>query len=108
MSHSKPTGTGGAKLIGARQQSHGDTIEELSLSLDNMNEVFVKMRDAVMAEVKDANGHTRIVLCRETPNAKSVLLLEPLNERATAEALTLKSFATRYSQVTVSYNTPKS
>ena len=104
MPHPKESAPG-VRVVGLRTQSHGDTIEELKLTHENMNEVFELMRGAVMAEVTDANGHTRTVVCREVAGAKSILLLEPLNDRATAETLTLRSFASRYKRVVVSHNT---
>lgn len=98
----------GFKVRGLRTQTHGEHIEQLSVTLENMKDVFSKMRSAVMAEVKDTNGDSRTVVCREVGSEKMILLLEPLNDRATAETMSLRSFATRYKQVTVSYDSPKS
>ncbi len=104
-SSNQPPSTG-FKVRGLRTQTHGAHIEQLSVTAENMKAVFSKMRSAVMAEVKDANGESRTVLCREVGSEKTVLLLEPLNDRATAETMSLRSFAARYRHVTVSYDSP--
>ncbi len=95
------------KVRGLREHAHGEVVEELTITLQNIDELFVTMRNAVLAEVKDAEDHSRIVLCREVASRRMILLLEPLNDRATAETLSLNSFAARYNRVIVSHNRPK-
>ncbi len=94
----------GFKVVGLREQAHGAVVEQLAVTRENIDEVFVKMRSAVLAEVDDGQGHARTVVCREVGSRRMILLLEPLNARATAETLTLDTFVTRYSRVVVSFN----
>ena len=90
----------------ARERVHGAAVEELVVTPENIDDVFIKMRDAVLAEVQNADGQVRIALCREIRAKRVILLVDPLNERATAETLSPQAFALRFKRVVVSYNPP--
>ena len=76
------------------------------VSVETVEDVFAQMKSADKAMVTDpSSGRPLAVLCREVGGTKSVLLLDPDNERATAEALNLAAFATRFKTVTLTSKT---
>ncbi len=66
-----------------------------------MNDLFTQMKAAPKATVTDPDGRALTVLCREVGASKTLLLLDPNNERSTAESLNLRAFAARFKSVTL-------
>ncbi len=89
-------------MLNSKNESPGPAVV-LNVSLETIEDVFSKMRIAGKAMVTEPEtGRPLAVLCREVGGTKTVLLLDPDNERATAEALNLNVFATRFKTVTLS------
>jgi hypothetical protein len=87
------------KMLNDKNESTGPAVV-VPVAHDSVEGVFEKMKVAAAVLVTDpASGRSLSVLCREVGGNKSVLLLDPQNDRSTAEALNLSAFARRFKSV---------